>query len=128
MLCRILQSIFEEMHPISERTLVLLVANPVDILATIAQRVSGLPARRVLGSGTLLDSMRLRGAVGQELGLDSNSVHLYVVGEHGDSQVAMWSSGAPACMHVAQAHLGAQGESTCVQGMRVACRCRSSRS
>jgi L-lactate dehydrogenase len=111
MLCRILQSIFEEMHPISERTLVLLVANPVDILATIAQRVSGLPARRVLGSGTLLDSMRLRGAVGQELGLDSNSVHLYVVG-----------------MHVAQAHLGAQGESTCVQGMRVACRCRSSRS
>lgn len=89
----IMSGIMDGMKPFGKDTIVMTVANPVDILTSIAQRASGLPTSRVLGSGTFLDSMRLRGEVGRILGVASSSVHLYVVGEHGDSQVAAWSSG-----------------------------------
>jgi L-lactate dehydrogenase len=74
------------------RGLVVLVTNPVDVLAFLFQRASGLPPERVLGTGTLLDTARLRQVVGRELGVDARSVHAQVVGEHGDSEVVLWSS------------------------------------
>jgi L-lactate dehydrogenase len=71
---------------------VLLVAtNPVDIMGQAAARLSGLPRSRVIGSGTILDTARFRALLGHHLGLAPQSVHGYVLGEHGDSEVLHWS-------------------------------------
>lgn len=72
--------------------ILLVVANPVDILTYVAQKLSGFPENRVLGSGTVLDSARLKYLLGQHLGVDSRSVHCWIIGEHGDSEIAAWSS------------------------------------
>jgi L-lactate dehydrogenase len=72
---------------------ILLVAtNPVDIMTDIATRLSGLPPARVIGSGTILDTARFRSLLGQHLGIAPQSVHAYVLGEHGDSEVLAWSA------------------------------------
>ncbi len=72
--------------------IILVVTNPVDILTYVAQRLSGLPEHRVIGSGTVLDTARLKYEVGKHLGVDSRSVHAFIIGEHGDSEMAVWSS------------------------------------
>ena len=64
----------------------------MDILTQVAIKLSGLPEERVIGSGTVLDSARLRSKLGQHLSVDSRSVHAFIVGEHGDSEVVAWSS------------------------------------
>ena len=71
---------------------VLMTTNPVDVLAQVAQEESGLPVERVIGSGTVLDTARLRAMLGESLGVEARSVHAYVIGEHGDSEIAAWSS------------------------------------
>lgn len=73
------------------RGIVVMVTNPVDVLTCIFQQASRLPAERVLGTGTLLDTARLRQVLARELGVDARSVHAQVVGEHGDSEVVLWS-------------------------------------
>lgn len=81
---------------------VLLVAtNPVDVIARIACEASGLAPGRVIGSGTILDTARLRHLVGQHLRLDPHSVHAQMVGEHGDSAVALWSCASVAGLPLA---------------------------
>jgi L-lactate dehydrogenase len=71
---------------------ILLVAtNPVDILTSIAVRESGLPPHRVIGSGTILDTARFRYLLGQHFTVDPRSVHAYIIGEHGDSEIPVWS-------------------------------------
>ena len=72
--------------------ILLVVSNPVDVLTYAAWRLSGLPAGRVFGSGTVLDTARLKYLLGQELGVDSRNVHAAILGEHGDSELAVWSS------------------------------------
>jgi L-lactate dehydrogenase len=67
------------------------VSNPVDVLTRVLQQASGLPPERVLGTGTMLDTARLRQLLGQVLSVDAHSVHAHVVGEHGDSEVVLWS-------------------------------------
>jgi L-lactate dehydrogenase len=74
------------------RGLVVVVTNPVDVLTLVVARSSGLPLERVLGTGTMLDTARLRQVIGQELDIAAQSVHAHVVGEHGDSEVVLWSS------------------------------------
>src|SRR5919107_968650 len=74
------------------RGLVVVVTNPVDVLTYVIAESSGLPPERVVGTGTMLDTARLRQALGQELRVDPHSVHAQVVGEHGDSEVVLWSS------------------------------------
>lgn len=69
-----------------------LVTNPVDVLTYEAQRLSGLPAGRVIGSGTLLDSARLRLMLAQKAGVSQGNVHALMMGEHGDSEFPVWSS------------------------------------
>lgn len=89
-------SIFESIIPeITNRDyegILLVVANPVDILTYTALKLSGYPENRVIGSGTVLDSARLKYHLGEHLGVDSRSVHAFIVGEHGDSEIAAWSS------------------------------------
>jgi len=72
--------------------IVLMTTNPVDVLAQVAQAESGLPAGRVISSGTVLDTARLRSMLGEQLGIEARSIHAHVIGEHGDSEVAAWSS------------------------------------
>ncbi|MEY4508924.1 MAG: hypothetical protein RLZZ450_1046 [Pseudomonadota bacterium] len=74
------------------RGLLVMVTNPVDVLTQVLLEASGLPPARVLGTGTLLDSARMRLTLGHELGVAPQSVHMHVLGEHGDSQVAAFSS------------------------------------
>lgn len=71
---------------------VLLIAtNPVDVLTYASLRYSGLDARRVIGSGTILDTARFRYLISRHFGVDTRSVHAYIIGEHGDSEVPVWS-------------------------------------
>jgi L-lactate dehydrogenase len=74
------------------RGLVVVVTNPVDVLTYVVAESSGLPPERVMGTGTMLDTARLRQVLGQELRVDPHSVHAQVIGEHGDSEVVLWSS------------------------------------
>jgi L-lactate dehydrogenase len=74
------------MAPISPHTILLLVANPVDILTHFARELSGLPESQVLGTGTSLDSARLRGILAQKADVAASSIDAYVLGEHGESQ------------------------------------------
>ena len=70
----------------------LVVSNPVDILTYVVRMVSGFDWRRVIGSGTVLDTARLKALLGKKLAVDSRSVHAFIIGEHGDSEFAVWSS------------------------------------
>lgn len=71
--------------------LVVIVTNPVDVLTYVFAKASGLPPSRVIGTGTMLDTARLRQVLGRELRLDPRSIHAQVIGEHGDSEVVLWS-------------------------------------
>ena len=74
------------------RGTIVMVANPVDILTQVMTEATGLPPARVLGTGTMLDTARLRQVLARELRVDPHSVHAHVVGEHGDSEVVLWST------------------------------------
>ena len=88
----IFKSIIPEIAKRNFNGILLVVANPVDILTQVAIKLSGLPEQRVIGSGTVLDSARLKYKLGEHLSVDSRSVHAFIVGEHGDSEVVAWSS------------------------------------
>jgi L-lactate dehydrogenase len=75
----------------NDTAILLIATNPVDVLSCVAWRMSGFPSERVIGSGTVLDTARFRYLLGEYLGLDPRNVHAYVVGEHGDSEVPVWS-------------------------------------
>ena len=95
----IFNSILKEIRRVEPKGVLLVIANPVDILTYYAARMSGLPDNRVFGSGTVLDTARLRTLLGSKLNIDSRSVHAFVIGEHGDSEIVTWShaniSGVP---------------------------------
>jgi len=74
------------------RGVILVVANPVDVLTYLIQKWSGLPLGRVMGTGTALDSSRFRTLVSERIGVDIKNVHGYMIGEHGDAMVPMWSA------------------------------------
>ncbi len=89
-------SIFRDLVPriasANPNGIILVATNPVDALAYLTYRISGLPAERVIGSGTILDTARFRMLLAERTGVDPRSVHAHVAGEHGDSEVAVWSS------------------------------------
>lgn len=88
----IFKSIIPEIAKRNFQGILLIVSNPVDILTYAALKLSGLPENRVIGSGTVLDTARLKYQLGQHLSVDSRSVHAFIIGEHGDSEIAVWSS------------------------------------
>lgn len=88
----VLRSLMPEIVRASPDGILLLTTNPVDVLTYAAVRTSGLPASRVIGSGTTLDTARFRAELARHYGLDPRNVHAYVLGEHGDSEVAAWSA------------------------------------
>lgn len=88
----IFKSILPEIKNRNYQGILLVVANPVDILTTVAIKLSGLKENKVLGSGTVLDTARLKFELGNHLNVDPRSVHAFIIGEHGDSEIAAWSS------------------------------------
>lgn len=87
----IIKSICGQIEKSSSNAVLLMVTNPVDVLTYVAQRQLGWPRQRIIGSGTVLDSARVRFMLSQHCGIDARNVHAYVLGEHGDSEVAAWS-------------------------------------
>lgn len=92
----ILEGMLPKLLEHSPHAIILLVTNPCDVLATAALKLTGLPSNRVFSSGTVLDSSRLRWLLGSKLGVSTDSIHALIIGEHGDSEFALWS----------QAHIG----------------------
>lgn len=88
----IFKSIIPRIREVGFEGILLIVSNPVDVLTYAAMKMSGLPESHVLGSGTVLDSARLKEALGAHLDVDPRNVHAYIIGEHGDSELAVWSS------------------------------------
>ncbi|MBS5519924.1 L-lactate dehydrogenase [Acidaminococcus sp.] len=85
-------SIIPEIAKRNYQGILLIVANPVDILTHVAQKLSGFPRSRVFGSGTVLDTGRLKYLLGQHLDVDPRNIDAYIIGEHGDSEIPVWSS------------------------------------
>lgn len=88
----IFKSIIPNVTKYNDDGIILVVSNPVDILTYCTIRLSGRSSNRVLGSGTVLDTARLKYRLGQSLCVDSRSIHAFIIGEHGDSELAVWSS------------------------------------
>ncbi|KAJ8985532.1 hypothetical protein NQ317_019915 [Molorchus minor] len=88
----VLKSIIPNLVKHSPQTILIIVSNPCDILTYVAWKLSGLPQHKVFGSGTNLDSSRFRFLMSQKLGVSASSTHGFIIGEHGDSSVPVWSS------------------------------------
>ena len=90
---KIFESIIPQVVAAAPNTTLLITANPADIMTEVALRLSGFPRERVIGSGTVLDTSRFRTLLGYHLGVSPKSIHANVLGEHGDSEVLVWSNG-----------------------------------
>jgi len=88
----VFRKVVEAVRNAAPDAILLIATNPVDIMTHVATKLSGLPPQRVIGSGTILDTARFRSLVGRHLGISPQSVHAYVLGEHGDSEVLAWSN------------------------------------
>ncbi len=88
----IFRSIIPSITQYNKEAILLIVANPVDILTYAAAKLSGFPENRVFGTGTVLDTARLKYLLGEHLQVDSRAVHAFILGEHGDSEIVAWSS------------------------------------
>jgi L-lactate dehydrogenase len=87
----IMEAIVDDVVAARSHAVMIIVSNPVDILTEVALKRSGWPRNRIFGSGTVLDSARFRYLLGKRCGVDVRNVHAYILGEHGDSEVAAWS-------------------------------------
>ena len=97
----ILKAIMPNLVKVAPNAIYMLITNPVDIATHVAQKLTGLPENQIFGSGTNLDSARLRFLIAQQTGVNVKNVHAYIAGEHGDSEVPLWESatngGVPMC-------------------------------
>ncbi len=89
---KIITSIINSLKPINPNTIIIMVTNPVDIMTLIAQQHAKIPVSHIFGSGTFLDTQRLRSELSKRLAIASPSIHAYILGEHGDTQFPAWSS------------------------------------
>jgi len=88
----IFREIIIQLDKHAPNAILVVATNPVDVLTYICQELSSRPGRRILGTGTLLDTARFRALLGRHYGVDPRSVHAYILGEHGDSEVPIWSN------------------------------------
>ena len=87
----IARDIAQNIMKYASNPMILVISNPVDVITYVVQKETGLPASRVFGSGTALDTARLRYLLSRDCNIDVRNVHAYIIGEHGDSQVPVWS-------------------------------------
>lgn len=88
----VFKSIIDEINKTNFNGIYLIATNPLDVMTYITKKLSGFPAHKVIGSGTTLDTARLRCLVGDELDINPKNIHAYVIGEHGDSEFIPWSN------------------------------------
>ena len=88
----IYKSIIPKIVEKNQEATLLIVSNPVDIMTYVARKLSGYPSHKVIGSGTVLDTARLKYLLSRHLDVDSRSIHAFIIGEHGDSELAVWSA------------------------------------
>ena len=88
----IYKSIITKIVEKNQEATLLIVSNPVDIMTYVALKLSGYPRHKVIGSGTVLDTARLKYLLSRHLDVDSRSIHAFIIGEHGDSELAVWSA------------------------------------
>lgn len=88
----IYKSIIPKIVEKNQEATLLIVSNPVDIMTYVALKLSGYPCHKVIGSGTVLDTARLKYLLSRHLDVDSRSIHAFIIGEHGDSELAVWSA------------------------------------
>ncbi len=88
---KIMRSVISDIKRVRCEGILMIVSNPVDILTYVALKESGFPKERVIGSGTVLDTARLKYLISEKLSVDSRNVHAFIAGEHGDSELAVWS-------------------------------------
>jgi L-lactate dehydrogenase len=88
----IMDSIVSKLKKYNDECILIVVSNPVDVLAKMVYDASGFPPERVIGSGTVLDTARLKYELGRQLSVDIRNVHAFMIGEHGDEEFAVWSS------------------------------------
>lgn len=105
---RVFRQIIPEIVKYNQDCILLVVTNPVDILTSLTLKLSGFPPARVLGSGTVLDTARLKYLLANQLVVDSRNIHAFVIGEHGDSEVVVWSGAKIAGMTLDE-YCGASG-------------------
>ncbi|OKH25816.1 L-lactate dehydrogenase [Chroogloeocystis siderophila] len=96
----IFQSLIPEVVKFCSTAILLIVTNPVDIMTYVCRKISGLPSSSVIGSGTVLDTARFRYLLAEKLQIDPRSLHAYIIGEHGDSEVPVWSKVNISGMHL----------------------------
>lgn len=89
---KIFSSIIPQITAVNREAILLILSNPVDILTYVTLKLSGLSPKRVIGSGTVLDTARFKYLLGEHLGVDMRNIHAFIIGEHGDSELAVWSS------------------------------------
>jgi L-lactate dehydrogenase len=99
---KVFQDVVPRVLEHASQTILLIVSNPVDIMTQVVTQISGLAPQRVIGSGTILDTARFRTLLAEHLDIAPHSVHTYVLGEHGDSEVLAWSSGKVGGVPVAE--------------------------
>ncbi|WP_165216573.1 L-lactate dehydrogenase [Affinirhizobium pseudoryzae] len=97
----VFRQVVGEVLAVAPECILLIASNPVDVMTDITTRISGLVPQRVIGSGTILDTARFRSLLGRHLGISPQSVHAYVLGEHGDSEVLSWSNALAGSVPVA---------------------------
>lgn len=98
----IFKAIVSEVVKYSPNSILLVVSNPVDVLTYITYKLSGFPSERVIGSGTVLDTSRFRYMLAEHFDIDARNIHTYIMGEHGDSEIAAWSLTSIAGMGIDQ--------------------------
>ncbi|MBE9167478.1 L-lactate dehydrogenase [Pleurocapsales cyanobacterium LEGE 06147] len=98
----IFKNILKDVVEYCPNAILLIVSNPVDIMTYVTLKITGFSSSRVIGSGTVLDSARFRSLLAKELNTDPRSVHAYIIGEHGDSEVPVWSTANVAGMKLLQ--------------------------
>ena len=88
---KVISSIMQQITPLQKEAIIIMATNPVDVLTLHAQNLAGLPRNQVFGSGTFLDTQRLRGILAHKLNIAEQSIHAYILGEHGVTQFPAWS-------------------------------------
>lgn len=102
---KIITSIVQSLKPLQPHAIIIMVTNPVDIMTYIAQKYAGISKSQVFGSGTFLDTQRLRTELSKKLSIGEQSIHAYIIGEHGDTQFPAWSCAYIGGIPLSQFHI-----------------------
>jgi L-lactate dehydrogenase len=116
---RILEKLLPEVVRVAPSAMLLMVTNPVDVVTQLALELTGLPWQRVLGSGTVLDSSRFRFLIARHCGVAVQNVHAYIAGEHGDSEIPLWSSASIGSIPLSQWSVEGHGRITAVDKEKI---------